>query len=126
MADSLNELIVSAHLHHVVRVEITPLNGPYHLGTFGRDIKVFDCRDDQYPKFSFCIFEDDAVEWIIPDDVFEAELRRRGDLAAAKLHSKKHCSGCGDKGWIPAAASRPQDSWQVCQSCNNHLNKPKP
>jgi hypothetical protein len=89
---------MSAHLHGITKVVIEPLNGPYNT-VLGRGFKFYRNIGGLVPDFSFIIFGD-SVEWHLPDDVFEAELRRRGEEAAAKINGELitltnlRCIGC--------------------------------
>jgi len=78
-------VLVSGFVHHTSKVEITPITGSYN-GALSREIRFYSGPDAA--PFHFTLFGNN-VEWIIPDDVFEAELRRRGDKAAAKIHREK-------------------------------------
>lgn len=103
---------IATHMHGVTKIVITPITGDYGSSTklcLGRNFEFFvDLSGLKHstkytaPEFRFTVFGND-VQWIIPDDVFEAELRRRGEAAAAKINSATsmttltnvRCLACG-------------------------------
>jgi hypothetical protein len=86
----------ATHTHGVTMIVITPIKGDMGSPSnpmLARDFEFYagpTSKNKSYaaPDFRVTCFGNE-VEWIIPDDVFEAELRRRGELAAAKIHREK-------------------------------------